>query len=118
MTDKVIGESGAGAKEKLMVYNKIDLVEELPIDATGHDCVFISAKRGDNMDQLMEMIKERIFASRIRANLLIPYNRGDISSYLCEKAVVLNMDYREDGTFFEVELAEADYNRLKKYDTV
>lgn len=118
VTNQVIQEIGAGAKEKLMVYNKIDLVEELPVDATGHDCVFISAKHGDNMDQLMEMIKDRIFASRVHANLLIPYDRGDISSYLCEKAVVINMDYREDGTFFEVELEQADYNRLKKYDTV
>lgn len=118
VTNQVIQEIGAGAKEKLMVYNKIDLVEELPLDATGNDCVFISAKQGDNMDQLMKMIKERIFASRAHANLLIPYDRGDISSYLCEKAVVINMDYRENGTFFEVELEQADYNRLKKYDTV
>ena len=118
VTDKVIDEIGAGGKEKLMVYNKIDKVEELPVDATGNDCVFISAKRGDNIDQLMEMIRSRIFASRVTAELLIPYSRGDISSYLCEKAVVMEMDYREDGTFFKVELNQADYNRLKKYDTV
>ncbi len=118
VTDKVIDEIGAGSKEKLMVYNKIDIVEEMPVDATGRDCVYISAKRGDNIDQLMEMIKDRIFASTVTAELLIPYSRGDISSYLCEKAVVHEMDYREDGTFFKVELGEADYNRLKKYDTV
>jgi len=118
VTDQVIDEIGAGGKEKLMVYNKIDKVDELPLDATGRDCVFISAKRGDNIDSLMEMIKDRIFSDRVTAELLIPYSRGDISSYLCEKAVVMEMDYREDGTFFKVELNQADYNRLKKYDTV
>ena len=118
VTDKVIDEIGAGGKEKLMVYNKIDKIDELPVDATGHDRVFISAKRGDNIDQLMEMIKERIFSDRVVAELMIPYSRGDISSYLCEKAVVMEMDYREEGTYFKVELNQADYNRLKKYDTV
>lgn len=118
VTNKVIEEIGAGSKEKLMVYNKMDLVDEQPIDATGHDCVYISAKEGDNIEQLMEMIRSRIFASSVTAELLIPYSRGDISSYLCEKAVVLEMDYREDGTYFRAELNQADYNRLKKYDTV
>jgi len=118
VTDTVIGELGAGGKEKLMVYNKIDKISELPVDATGNDCVFVSAKTGENMDLLMDKIKQSIFASRVTAELLIPYSRGDISSYLCEKAVVMEMDYREDGTFFKVELNQADYNRLKKYDTV
>lgn len=118
VTNKVIKEIGAGDKEKLMVYNKIDLVDELPIDATGHDRVYISAKNGDNIEELMQMIRDRIFAGNITAELMIPYSRGDISSYLCEKAVVHEMDYREEGTYFKVELNEADYNRLKKYDTV
>jgi GTP-binding protein HflX len=118
VTDKVIGEIGAGGKEKLMVYNKIDKISELPMDATGNDCVYVSAKTGENMDQLMDKIRQSIFSDRIVAELLIPYSRGDVSSYLCEKAVVMEMDYREDGTFFKVELNQADYNRLKKYDTV
>ncbi len=118
VTDKVIGEIGAGGKEKLMVYNKIDRISELPVDATGHDCVFVSAKTGENMDQLMDKIRQSIFSDRVTAELLIPYSRGDVSSYLCEKAVVMEMDYREDGTYFKVELNQADYNRLKKYDTV
>lgn len=118
VTDKVIGEIGAGGKEKLMVYNKIDKVSELPVDATEHDCVFVSAKTGENMDLLMDKIRQCIFSDRVTAELMIPYSRGDISSYLCEKAVVMEMDYREEGTFFKVELNQADYNRLKKYDTV
>ncbi|MCB6992330.1 GTPase HflX [bacterium 210820-DFI.6.37] len=118
VTNRVIEEIGAGGKEKLMVYNKIDRLGQLPVDATGCESVFISAKRGDNMELLLEQIKEKLFGSRIKARLLIPYDRGDLSSYLCEKTAVLVMDYRENGTFFEVELSQADYNRLKAYDTV
>ena len=52
----------------------------------------------------------------MRVCLLIPYTKGDISSYLCEKAKVNQMDYRADGTWFDVELKEADYQRLKEYE--
>lgn len=118
VTNKVICELGAGDRERIMVYNKIDKISELPLDASGHDSVFVSAKTGEHMDMLLEKIRTIIFSSRVRAKLLIPYHRGDLSSYLCEKAAVFAMDYRENGTFFDVELEQADYNRLKDYDTV
>ncbi len=118
VTNKVIDELGAGNQEKIRVYNKMDKVLEPLIDASGDDCVFVSAKRGDNMEQLLEKIKKAIFSTRVRAKLLIPYSRGDLSSYLYEKAAVFAMDHREDGTFFDVELEKADYSRLKDYDTV
>lgn len=118
VTDKTIGEIGAGASEKIMVYNKIDIAQEKPIDATGHSSVCISAKTGENIGLLLEMIKQKLFADRIRAKLLIPYERGDISSYLCEKTNVHEMTYEETGTLFDVELPQADYSRLKQYDTI
>lgn len=118
VTDRVLDEIGAGGKEKVMVYNKIDLVQEPPVDATGCERVFVSAKYGDHIEELLSKIREKLFASRVRARLLIPYDRGDLSSYLCEKAIVHGMDYQEDGTLFDAELSQMDYNRLKKYDTV
>ena len=48
----------------------------------------------------------------------MPYTRGDISSYLCEKARVLEMEYKENGTWFEAELKAADYQRLKEYEII
>lgn len=118
VTEKVIGELGAGDKDKIMVYNKLDRIVREPVEAAGCDSISVSAKYGDHMEQLLDMIRVKLFSSRVKARLLIPYSRGDISSWLCEKAAVLSMDYREDGTFFEVELSQKDYNRLRDYDTV
>lgn len=118
VTNRVIAEIGADNKKKLMVYNKIDELDKPPVDATGCDSVFVSAKRGDGMDRLMVEIKKNLFSDRVKARLLIPYERGDISSYLCEKAQVISMNYQETGTLFEVEVSQMDYQRLKEYDTV
>lgn len=118
VTNKVLNEIGAGNKEKILVFNKIDLIEnkESPISTKENIC--ISAKRGDNFDQVINVIKKKLFSNRIITKLLIPYDRGDICSYLCEKSKVISTDYVELGTLMEVELTEADYNRLKEYDTI
>lgn len=117
VTNKVLAEIGAAAKEKIMAYNKIDLIgENSVIPFPGTDSIFISAKYGQNIDELLEKIKQSIFKDEVSARLLIPYAKGDVSSYLCEKAKVNVMEYREDGTYFEVELKAADYQRLKEYE--
>ena len=117
VTNKVLAEIGAADKEKIIAYNKIDLTEETGIvPFPGTDSLLISAKYGLHIDELIEKIKGTIFKDEISAHLLVPYAKGDVSSYLCEKAKVNVMEYREDGTYFEVELKEADYRRLKEYE--
>lgn len=117
VTDKVLAEIGAGEKEKILAFNKIDLVDSaVVVPRPGTENLFISAKEDINIDSLLDMIRSKIFSDEVSACLLIPYDRGDISSYLCEKAEVSLMEYREDGTYFEVQLKQADYQRLKEYE--
>ena len=116
VTERVIKEIGAGDKEKVLIYNKTDLVGGIHIYPQGSICV--SAKTGYNMDMLLEIIKEKLFSGRARAKFLIPYARGDISSYLCDKAVVFSLDYIEDGTLIDAEVTNADYSRLMQYEQV
>ena len=118
VTNKVIGEIGASDKEKLMVFNKIDLNPEFQPPATGEEHIFVSAKENLNIDVLIEKIKERIFADKVRTRMLIPYTRGDISSYLCEKAMVESMEYLAEGTLMNIELKQEDYQRYKEYEVV
>lgn len=118
VTEKVIKELGAGDKPQIIAYNKCDLFEEELVDASGIENICISAKTGYNVDKLLELIKEKIFADNIVGKLLIPYDRGDILSYVCDKGTVINMEHTEKGTVVEAELSQADYNRVKKYDTL
>ena len=118
VTNKVMKEIGAGNKEKLMVYNKIDLPHDEIFPELGVETVEISAKHNINIDGLIEKIEEMIFGDYVTVSFLIPYDRGDISSYICSEAVVKVMDYKETGTYFEVSIKNSDYQRFRQYEVV
>ncbi len=116
VTRKVIKEIGAGNTPEILVYNKIDKLEKIPVTAGGPDSVLISAKRGDNIEELTALIKEKLFDDKLKATLLIPYEKGSISSYLCEKTKVLSIEYLPEGTRIVAELSLADYRRFAAYE--
>lgn len=118
VTDKVLKEIGAGGKEKIMVYNKCDLPHDCIIPEAGSENIEISAKTGYNLDSLLSSVEAKLFGDYVFAKLLIPFDRGDVSAYICEEASVEVMDYRAEGTYFEARLKDADYQRFKKYEIV
>ena len=118
VTDQVLKEIGAGGREKVMVYNKMDLVTgDYPL-VSSLPGVYISAKTGDGVAELLEIIDEKLHGSRVEAYLLVPFDRGDIVSYVYEKGDVEEVEYVEDGTKIRVELKFADYKRVRRYDTL
>ncbi len=119
VTEDVLRSIGASAVDRLIVYNKIDKLPS-PIEEASptEDTVFVSAKENINMDVLVAKVLERLFGRKVRTKLVIPYDKGNIVSYLCEKTVVLKKDYSEEGTVLELEMNEKDYRRLKEYEAL
>ena len=121
VTEKVLKEIGAGSKAKIRALNKVDLVGDrntLEINSTGKDSFLISAKYDIGVDELMSEIMKRIFGEMIETKLLIPYTRGDISSYIQNKGEVKNIEYTGEGTLMECSLKEEDYNRFKEFEVL
>ena len=114
VTNKVLKELGAGNNEKILVFNKIDLLETSNFSNKGNS-VGVSAKFGTNFDQLVKAIEGKVFQDYKHVALLIPYDRGDLSSYLVEKTEVISTSYEEEGTLIEANLSDADYKRFEKY---
>ena len=117
VTDQVIRQIGAGHKEKIMVYNKMYIAPEKPVDTSGNDVVYVSARTGSNMHELIRLIKDKIFGGRIETYLLVPYEKGSVTSYLCENAEIISMDYKEKGTLIHGRFSEEDYGKFKEYET-
>ncbi len=120
VTHSVLKEIGAGDIPCLTAFNKIDKLpeekqEDLPV--TEGESIVLSAKYGTNIDELKDLIKEAVFADLRFAAMLIPYDKGSVSSYLMEKCSVDRVEYVENGTYIEAELEPADYSRLTGYFT-
>ncbi len=114
VTEKVMAELGAADKPVLLVYNKIDKLQG-ELLAPGRDSVMISTKTGQGYDVFLSRLRAMLFADIRRVCLLFPYDRGDLVSYVCGKAQPSLLEYREEGTYLEVELGEADRSRLAEF---
>ena len=60
VTNKVIEQIGAGDKDQIVAYNKMDIAKSVPLDVSGHEVVYLSAKTGENINVLVEKIREKI----------------------------------------------------------
>ena len=114
ITNKVLDELGVKETPMVYVYNKADLVEDEFTPST-KEAVRISAKNLTNIDTLIDCIKSHIFQHYVKASFLIPYDRGNLVSYLNEHANVFDTEYLENGTLITVECSEHDAERLAEY---
>ncbi|QUG43265.1 GTPase HflX [Psychrobacillus sp. INOP01] len=114
VTNETLHAVGVEDVPTVFVYNKSDLADMKYPHMAG-DNIWISAKEGAGLDELLEIIKKHIFSNYVRCSLLIPFDRGDIVSYLNEHASVSSTSYEEEGTVVQVELKKSDYDRLQEF---
>jgi GTP-binding protein HflX len=116
VVSEVLAELGASGKDTITVYNKIDLLcDPARLLHAPPGALPVSAARGDGMDALLARIESAIFHDLRSVRLLLPYDRGDIVSYLSETTPVSARAYTEEGTLVDTKLREADYRRLARY---
>jgi GTPase len=114
VTNETLQAVGVENVTTLDIYNKADLAG-VPYPTVSDDSVWISAKEGKGLDELIELIKKRIFEQYITCKLLIPFDRGDIVSFLNSKANVKNTEYDEEGTLITVEMDISERTKVEKY---
>lgn len=114
-TESVLKDLGVEDKKMITVYNKIDKLDLDFYPKNHDDLVYISAKKGINMDKLMNMIQDALMKDTFKVNLLLPFERGDLFSTIKDKYVIDNFEYTEHGIDLIVSLDEVDYNIYKEY---
>lgn len=114
VTRETLEKIGASDIPVIYVYNKSELMlDKLPLIDENEIYVSIKEKRG--MDELLDMIVEKIFNDYKKCKMLIPFEDGSMVSYFNEYANVISTDYEERGTILTVECTEAQYNKYKQY---
>lgn len=113
VTEKVLKELKVCDKETIFAFNKTDLAPGFA--SFRRNAVYISAKTGDGIETLKQEIVRRIYSDLKTVELLIPYSRGDMVSYINDKTRPEETAYRAEGTYIRVRLCEADRRRLAEY---
>ncbi|MGN9160068.1 GTPase HflX [Clostridium sulfidigenes] len=112
VTNETLKEIGAESVPMIYVYNKIDLVDDYLTEKNG---VYISAKKNLGIDKLVETISNKVFNNYINCNMFIPYDKGNLLSYLNDNARVIDRKYRNDGTELSIECSNIDYEKYREY---
>ncbi len=114
VTKQTLKELRAENIPTIYAFNKVDLVME-EVSMAGTDTVYLSAKKQMGIDELIGVITENVFKQYISCEMNIPYDKGNILSYLKERANILSTEYKNEGVYLSIECKEEDYNRYREY---
>ena len=114
VTNETLKAVGVEGIPTIYVYNKADLAN-VPYPVISGDNIWISAKQGNGLDELLQIIRQHIFSDYVTCKMLIPYEQGNIVSYLNENATIYETAYEEAGTLLKLEVKEADYAKYQHF---
>lgn len=100
----VISEVEAANVPELVVFNKVDLVDEatkLALRGLEPGCILVSARTGEGIEDLLETIARRIPSPDVRISAVVPYDKGGLVSKVHLNGKMLSIDYVEAGTRIE-----------------
>jgi len=116
VVDSVLSDIGAGGKPTVYVYNKTDLLDsKSDFAAEETNSVGISAKTGENLDRLIELISETAPGKKQEMTVLIPFSGGKIVNELHENQKILSEEYLPEGVKMTLLADKITYAKLKSY---
>lgn len=118
-TEGVLGELGIEGKPTILVFNKVDALEEAGLRdrllAMPQEKILISARTGEGLDALLAAIQghqERAFQA---VTLMLPHSDGKTMALLHQVGAVLDTRYEADGVIVKVKIAPADLARIESH---
>ena len=108
---EVLNDLGATDRPILEVLNKADRVKADTVVEPA-DAILISARDGTGLETLKAEIARRIAAMRHRAELVIPYSKGNLLSMIHSSGQVLSEEYLAEGTKVDCLLDMALYQKI------
>jgi len=99
--ERTLQELEASAKPLIKVYNKIDLMEDpgrfLERNSLSEDKVYISAKKGWGVDDLLEKIEGKLLVNYEIETVFYPYSEKIPWENLSGESIILERRNEEDG---------------------
>lgn len=129
VTEQILAELEVGDVPMIYVMNKADELMRQNAEAEdavplyfpqGLPCIrgnriYLSAKSGEGITELLEMIAEELNRTKITTNYLIPYTEGGLENRIREQGVIHEIRYEAEGIRISATLEPKDAGALKAY---
>ncbi|WP_288217911.1 GTPase HflX [uncultured Fusobacterium sp.] len=118
--ENVLRELQADNKSTILALNKCDMATEEQIVVLeekfkDYKIVKISAKTGENIDELLKLMVENLPQTTKLCEYLIPYSDTSIGAYLHRNSIVQSENYEENGLRISAIVNKEVYNKCEKY---
>lgn len=116
VTEETLNELGAGDIPRVYIMNKADSVmEEQTLPKVLDNRIYMSAKHGIGIPELICMIEQALFSEYQEARFLIPYEDGGAAHYFNSRAIVHSREFQEEGVLLSVRCRAGDREKYKRY---
>lgn len=115
----VLREIGAAEKPVVAAFNKIDLLRDAArLRRLGREYprhVMISARTGEGLAELLQVIEVELAARMVRCTLIVPQAEGALLSKLRGACSIFSSRYEGENVIIEAELTPPAAEAMKKY---
>ncbi|MBR1862333.1 MAG: GTPase HflX [Lachnospiraceae bacterium] len=123
VTEKTLAELEPLDIPRIYVMNKADLLEskEASVMSVAEGIqgnavtVYISAKTGEGIDELLKRINEVLHKGEKKMEVLIPFSKGELLGRLHTSGAVISEEYTEDGTLATIDCPVYMKDELAEY---
>ena len=113
VVDSLINQLGANETPCIRIYNKCDAY--MGILPHGEDMVCISAKSGEGVQELVQLLSKILDRGSHHVTLKIPYDKGAVVDLINREASVVKLEYTDEGIEAEVIVPPEIFGRVKQY---
>jgi len=122
VTEEVLNELGVGDKEKFIVFNKKDLLND-PIKAkiikrVHPNSYVVSSFNDEEMRDLRSRIINYFLDKQNQYDLFVPYDEGAAHSSVASKTNIIKSSNYQKGIFYRVRVPDFIFNQLGLHDFV
>ncbi len=111
VTEDILKELKVEGIPIINIYNKIDTLNEEYKDKDYE--LFISAKKGENIESIPKRICEIIYGREKEVNLTVKYTEPKKINYLEKKYNIIDKEMKEEGIKFTIKIREKQLEKLR-----
>jgi GTP-binding protein HflX len=116
VVNKTLEELNCSEKPQLLIFNKIDLLEEKErleyVHNKYENSLVVSARKGMNLNKLLKRLEEFYEKNFVERELQLESSDSKLISQIHERGEVLFLKYKDDKVLIKFKMNKKNYNQL------